>query len=206
MATFKAAMTLYDKTGGRLYLNKNERERFLNEAAKEVRENRMFCHVIHYCGCRISEVLALSSDRILIEDRVLVFQTLKKRKFDNKGNKKEPEYRRIEVPDRLIEELDLTFDLRRHQKSKDPEPFLLFPKSRSTGWRIIKRVLDNASIKGSQATPKGFRHGFGIAMAQSGMPLTELKKLLGHASTDTVEIYLAFQGEERRELVMKGWQ
>jgi len=66
-------------------------------------------------------------------------------------------------------------------------------------------VLENASIKGSQATPKGFRHSFGIAMAQSGMPLTELKKLLGHGSTDTIEIYLAFQGEERRELVMKGW-
>ncbi|GAW87403.1 hypothetical protein bplSymb_SCF08301P003 [Bathymodiolus platifrons methanotrophic gill symbiont] len=94
MATFKAAMSLYDKTGGRLYLNKNERERFLNEAAKEVRENRMFCHVIHYCGCRISEALALSSSQILIEDKVLVFQTLKKRKLDNKGNTKEPEYRR----------------------------------------------------------------------------------------------------------------
>ncbi len=206
MATFKAAMTLYDKSGGRLYINKNERERFLNEASNEVRENRMFCHVLNYTGCRISEALALSSNQILFEDRVLVFQTLKKRKFDQNGQEKDPEYRRIEVPDRLIKELDLTFDLRRHQKSKDPEPFLLFPKSRSTGWRIIKRVLDNANIKGSQATPKGFRHGFGIAMAQSGMPLTELKKLLGHGSTDTVEIYLAFQGEERRELVMKGWQ
>lgn len=199
-------MTLYDKKGGRLYLNKDERDRFLNEASNEVRENRMFCHVLHYCGCRISEALALPSNQILIEDRVLVFQTLKKRKVDNQGNKKEPEYRRIEVPDRLIEELDLTFDLRRHQKSKNPEPFLLFPISRSTGWRIIKRVLDNADIKGSQATPKGFRHGFGIAMAQSGIPLTVLKKLLGHSSTDTVEIYLAFQGEERRKLVMKAWQ
>jgi site-specific recombinase XerD len=67
-------------------------------------------------------------------------------------------------------------------------------------------VHDRAGIKGSQASPKGFRHNFSIAIAQSGMPLTVLKELLGHASTNTTEVYLKFVGDEKRALVMKGWQ
>jgi integrase len=78
----------------------------------------VFCHVLHYTGCRISEALALTPSRqILIENKVIVFRTLKKRKQDRHGNPKDPEYRRVEVPEQLIENLDLAFDLKRFQNS-----------------------------------------------------------------------------------------
>ena len=61
--------------------------------------------------------------------------------------------------------------------------------------------MAKAEIIGPQATSKGFRHGFGISMAQTGMPLTVL-----NASSTTTEIYLQFAGTEKRNMVMKGWQ
>jgi integrase len=151
---------------------------------------------------QIIRSVSISPHQILIENKVIVFRTLKKRKPDRHGNPKDPEYKRVEVPERLIENLDLAFDLKRFQNSDA----LLWSQSRTTAWRLIKRVLDRAGIKGPQASPKGFRHSFGIAMAQTGMPLTVLKELLRHASTSTTEVYLNFVGDEKRTLVMKGWQ
>lgn len=66
--------------------------------------------------------------------------------------------------------------------------------------------MKRAGIEGKQATTKGFRHGFGIAMLQAGVPLHIVSDLLGHADTKTTEIYLQAIGEERRGLVMKAWE
>ena len=43
--------------------------------------------------------------------------------------------------------------------------------SRPTAWRLIKRVMTRANIQGRQATGKGLRHGFGVAMVTAGRPL-----------------------------------
>lgn len=205
MTTFIPEMRLHDNRGQRLYLTQDERDRFLKAASEEGRENRVFCHVLHFTGCRISEALELTTSRILISEKEIIFRTLKKRKLDQNGNPKKKQYRHVPVPDRLIDELDLVFDLRRLQKQNNQRDKPLWKMSRTTAWRLIKNVMKNAGIVGPQATPKGFRHGFGIAMAQTGMPLTILKDLLGHASTSTTEIYLQFAGEEKRKMVMKGW-
>ena len=186
--------------------HKPERDQFLAAAFDEIREHRVFCHILHYTGCRISEALALHSHHVLLDDQVLILKTIKKRKLDQHGNPKPPEYRRVDVPDRLIDDIELVFDLQRHVKRPNSEPIALFPMSRTTAWRMIKRVLKRAGVSGSQATPKGFRHGFGIAMAQAGMPLTELKTLMGHASTETTEIYLQFCGQDKRQLVLNAWE
>ncbi|WP_246540720.1 tyrosine-type recombinase/integrase [sulfur-oxidizing endosymbiont of Gigantopelta aegis] len=187
-------------------MTQDERDRFLKAASEECRENRVFCHVLHFTGCRISEALELTTSRILLPDQEIIFRTLKKRKVDQNGNPRKEQYRHIPVPAKLIDELDLVFDLRRIQKQKRYGDELLWNMSRATAWRLIKKVMEKAEITGPQATPKGFRHGFGIAMAQTGMPLTILKDLLGHASTSTTEIYLQFAGKEKREMVMKGWE
>ncbi len=46
--------------------------------------------------------------------------------------------------------------------------------TRSTGWRIVKRVLDQAGIEGRQATAKGGCRGFGAAMIMGGMEIRPL--------------------------------
>jgi len=68
--------------------------------------------------------------------------------------------------------------------------------------------VQQADIAGPQATAKGLRHGFGIAMlsGEKPMPLNILRDLLGHSDTQTTEIYLQAVGVEKRQLVMQAWQ
>lgn len=77
--------------------------------------------------------------------------------------------------------------------------------SRATGWRIVKRVLDEVGIEGPQATPKGFRHGFGVAMVLGGMDVYTLQHILGHERPETTAIYLQVRGQEAQTLQMQYW-
>lgn len=77
--------------------------------------------------------------------------------------------------------------------------------SRSTGWRIVKRVLDSAGIEGTQATPKSFRHGFGVAMVMGGMDIYTLQHIMGHERPETTAIYLQVKGQEAHDMQMQYW-
>ena len=206
MNDFAPEMRLFDNDGQRLYLSADERKRFLDAATKENREERIFCHVLHFTGCRPSEALELTPGRVHIADHEIVFRTLKKRKRDRQGREKKPQFRTIPVPGNLIDQMDLVFDLRRIQKQDSKEP--LWSMSRTTSWRLVKRVMDNAGIKGPQATQKGLRHGFGIAMltGEQPLPLNVLRDLMGHTDTKTTEIYANAIGYEKRKLVMQAWE
>ena len=57
-------MQLHDAEGRRLYCTEAERRAFLVAASKALREVRTFCGVLHATGCRISEALALTTDRV----------------------------------------------------------------------------------------------------------------------------------------------
>ncbi|AUZ86175.1 tyrosine-type recombinase/integrase [Methylophaga nitratireducenticrescens] len=208
MAETSPEMRLFSPEGERLYLSADERERFLKAALEEERENRLFCAVLHYTGARPSEALDLTPERISLSDGTLTFKTLKKRKKDSEGRLKQPKFRTIPVPDKLIDELDLVFDLRRIDRTGKATNSPLWTISRSTAWRIVKRVMDRAGITGKQATSKGLRHGFGIAMLAGNkpLPLNILRDLMGHTDTKTTEIYLQAIGSEKRQLVMQAWE
>lgn len=205
--TSSPEMRLFDADGQRLYLSGSERSRFLDAAAREPREDRVLCHMLHYTGCRPSEALETTPERVLVDEQAIVFRSLKKRKKDSRGRLKQPAFRVVPVPARLIEDLDLVFDLRRLRRSGRGLRSPLWPMSRSTAWRRIKRVMDAAGIEGPQATTKGLRHGFGIAMlsGEKPLPLNVLRDLLGHTDTKTTEIYLQAIGAEKRALVMQAW-
>lgn len=202
MTAASSDMRLFDDQGRRLYLSADERQRFLDAAAHESREHRMFCHVLHYSGCRPSEALALTARSVLLDSDELVIRSLKKRATDARGRAKGPQYRTVPVPHALCEQLDLVFDLRRLAGDTP-----LWPVSRTTAWRMVRRVMQRAGIEGPQASPKGLRHGFGIAMLSGAkpLPLTVLRDLLGHTDIKTTEIYLQVTGAEKRALVMNAW-
>ncbi len=200
-------MRIYDAQGRRLYLNADERARFLEAAREETREYRLLSNVLHYTGCRPIEITGVTPARISLSDCSIIFQTAKKHKLNRKGQIKLPSFRSVDVPEKLIDELDLVFDLRTRMKNKDRLDEPLWPISRVHVWRVIKRVMHRAGIDGPQATAKGLRHGFGIAMltGDKPAPLHIVADLLGHASTKTTEIYTQATGEERRAMVMQAW-
>lgn len=196
-------MRLYSVEGERLYLTKTERKAFLHAADKELREIRMFCQVLHATGCRPSEALALTPERVNFEGSI-TFRTLKKRKTDGRGRTKLPQYRAVPVSARLIESLDLVFSLQQRQQDPELSKALLWMFGRTTAYKHVKRVMENANIRGKQATAQGLRHAYGVAMAtaKKPIPIHLLAKALGHSSTTTTEVYLSLVGDEERGLFL----
>ena len=58
-----------------------------------------------------------------------------------------------------------------------------------TGWRAVHAVMAAARLDGPHASPKGLRHGFGVAAVAAGIPLNLVQKWLGHAQLTTTAIY-----------------
>ena len=201
-------MRLFSPSGERLYLNGLERKQFLAATSEEEPIQRMFCSVLCYTGCRPSEALELTPERILIEEQALVFRSLKKRKVDSKGRIKQPQYRTVQVPQEFIEKLDLVFGIRAIQKRGKDIRTSFWSMSRSTAYRIVKRVMKRAGIKGKQATSKGLRHAYGVGMvsAKKPLPIHILSQLMGHSDTKTTEVYLQVVGEEKRQMVIAAWE
>ncbi len=77
--TYHSEMRLFDpKSGQRLYMDGKERELFL-AATEELasRKHRLFCHVLHWTGARISEALELTGNNIDCDKQAIIFRTTK---------------------------------------------------------------------------------------------------------------------------------
>lgn len=207
MRSTPADIALHDPRGQRLYLNKEEREAFLCAANKKPREIRMYSHMLHYTGARPTEIGNITYSHINLSDSTITIRSIKKRLRDGQGNPKRPVFRVIPVPHTLIDSLDLVFNIRERQKRPDNANQPLFPSSRTTYWRHIKHIMQEANITGPQASPKGLRHGFAIAMLSGSKPIhiTLLRDLLGHSDTRTTECYLKIQDKEKQEAVINAW-
>lgn len=193
-------MDLFDVHGHRLYLTADERTAFLAAAKKADLPVRTFCLVLHYTGCRISEALALRPSSFDIEGKTIVFETLKKRR---KGI-----YRAVPVPEDVLDTINMVHALartgKRRRGAKDEKP--LWDWSRTTAWRRVKEVMDAAEIAdGPHKSPKGLRHGYGVAAVSSGVPPNMLKKWMGHASLEVTAIYSNALGEEQHKIAARMW-
>ncbi len=191
-------MQLYDTHGSRKYLTPAERRSFIIAASSSLRQVGTFCATLAYTGCRISEALALTADRVDIDDGVLIFESLKKRR---KGV-----YRAVPVPRTFLATLDDVHGLAALRGRPDGgRGCHLWPWSRPTGWRHVRAVMQAAEIEGLHATPKGLRHGFGIQAVVSNVPLNLIQRWLGHARLTTTAIYADATGPEEKQLAERMW-
>jgi len=191
-------MSLYNRNGQRKYLTPAERQDFLRAAEVMPPIVRTFCDTLAYTGCRISEALALTGDRVDIKDGVLVFESLKKRR---KGI-----FRTVPVPPEFLDTLSLVHDLGMlHHRPDRGCGVRLWGWSRSTAWRRVAEVMEAAGITGLHATPKGLRHGFGIKAVISDVPLNMTQKWLGHTRLTTTAIYTDATGPEEKQIAERMW-
>jgi integrase/recombinase XerD len=151
---------------------------------------RAFCLTLFYGGCRISEALSVTVNRIDWAEKTIVFETLKQRR---RGC-----FRAVPIPDMMCRLL------RQFVVSTDPSA-RVWPFSRATGYRLVKGYMKTAQIKGSMASPKGLRHGFAVACLGRNVPLPVVQKWLGHAKLETTAIYLQVLGNEERKLAKRVW-
>lgn len=182
---------MFDREGNRKYLNWPERERFYQVALQEPDVARKaFCLTLFHTGCRISEALNLTADRVDHSEQSLVIATLKRRKSGH--------FRSVPVPETLLR-LFNEMELNRAVNTR------VWNFSRVTGYRLIKTIMAEANITGIKASPKGLRHSHAIACISRKVPLTTVKKWLGHARLETTAIYVDAIGEEERELARRLW-
>ena len=167
-------MQLHDAQGKRVYLTADERQAFMAAAAKAQRPVRTFCAVLHDSGCRISEALALTPERIDLTGQAIVIETLKKRRSGV--------HRAVPVPPGLIR------PARPRARRQGG------PAARERSWRpslvAVGAQHRLAARQGGHGgggdrgraahpSPKGLRHGYGIHAIGSGVPLNMLSKPMG---------------------------
>jgi integrase len=192
MPTQTAAMRLYDLQGHRLYLTATERDAFRRAAEAAPREVRTYCHTLLHTGCRPSEALALTADRVDFQAGTLTFESRKKRR--------QGIFRAVPVPATLLEALDLVHGIRdRHTRAR------LWTWCDKTAYSRVVEVMRAAGISGPQASPKGLRHGFAVACIQKNIPLNLVQRWLGHAYISTTAIYANAIGEEERGIAARLW-
>lgn len=196
-------MSLYNAIGERKYLTAAERKRFL--AALPVLPDpaeRTFCEMIHWSGCRPSEALGLHAHQIDLTQRVVVIRSLKKR-----GELKGRHFRSVPLPAEFVRRLEQVHDLRVTQASSDHgNAAKLWPFGRTTGWRLMRTVMDEAGLSGVKSTARGLRHALGVHAAVKRIPEARLQTWLGHASRATTAIYIDATGPEDRAIASRMWR
>jgi integrase/recombinase XerD len=190
-------MTLHTSSGARKYLTAAERQRFARAADALPSEPRLFCLLLMWSGCRLSEALAVTP---LMIDRVggtVAFVTLKRRK--------DAVVRQVPIPPSLMAELVQCFDLAKRENDPGFRSARLWRWNRSTAWRYVKAAMKRAALSGSAAMPKGLRHTFGVA-AFEAVPPHIVQRWLGHASLRTTGIYGDVSGREERLFAERIWE
>lgn len=195
--THSMEWSLIDGRGRRKYLVPAERKRFIRAAFKIGGETGTFCAVLAFSGARISEVLALTPERVDLGNSAIIFETLKRRE---RGI-----FREVPVPQQLIEYLERVHGVRAAQADMARCILRIWPCSRPTAWRRVKIVMRLAGIPEAQSKPKALRHAFAIEGTQQRISLSLLKKWLGHAKLETTEIYATPLGREERALARLMW-
>lgn len=186
-------MRLYNTKRQRLYINKTERKKLLDIARTLPLRWQALLLTLIYTGCRASETLELTPNNLQHQDGVIAIRSLKKRY--NKIIMRE-----VPIPDELCEILE---QLRIQQNLNNNSPY--WPMSRKTIWRIIKQIMTNAEIIGSQANPKGLRHGFGIHAIHCGIDLATVQKWMGHSNLTVTAIYTNAIGKDEWERARLMW-
>ena len=183
---------MFTKKGSRKYLTRSERDSFLRFARLTEIDTMAFCYILAYTGCRISEALQLDAASIDFSEAQVVIHSLKKR-----GRQV---FRGVPLPREVL--VILKNGLRSGALGRDR----LWPWSRITGYRKVCAVMAAAGIRGTYATPRGLRHGFGVCAVQSHVPLNLVQRWLGHADIKTTAIYTNAMGEEEREIASRMWR
>ncbi len=176
------------------YLTKNEVQKLLDEAQKDVRLNAML-EILYASGLRVSELISLQKSSIR-EQNGQVFLFVK-----GKGAKE----RLVPLGSFAQAALATYFD------EFELEDFL-FPAGKNScanhitrqGFALLlKDLAVNAGVAPSKVSPHVLRHSFASHMLENGADLRIVQELLGHESIVTTEIYTHIQAEKLHEAVKK---
>jgi site-specific recombinase XerD len=190
------------ETRERKYLDRAERQAFLEATKQQEAKKKYYCQLLYYTGCRLSEALEVSYDKLNFEEGFVQFRTLKQKKRSGTpaGN------RFNELPASFLNEIQgfyATVRGRRPHAKASAEP--LWPISDRQARNYVTEVMAAAGITGKKASSRGLRHSMGVMLAIDKVPVNVIQEVLGHASIRNTMIYLDIVGDERRQMVSQTW-
>lgn len=193
--------SLLDEKGRRRYLMPVESKAFLDAALFARGKTATLCAVLVLTGARISEILALTPERIDDANSAITFKTLKQRTHGVN--------RAIPVPASLLDYLDMVHHFRKAQRDPELADKRLWTWSRTTAWRRVKAVMLAASVPRYVSKPRAVRHAFGAKAVMKDINLAMIQRWLGHRNIETTTIYTTVIGPEERKLARRmrvaGW-
>ena len=162
--------------------------------------DRLILQLMYRCGRRVSEVLMITKEDILWDERKIIFNILKR---------KRPLKEMKPVDDEtmgLLKQYVENPGIRKLKKKMDGE--LLFPVSRQYVFKLIRKLGERAGIEyvgKKRLHPHHFRHSFAVHQVRTRVKTAEdLRKLqmyMSHANIATTSHYLQFSPDELRDLV-----
>jgi site-specific recombinase XerD len=146
--------------------------------------------VLADCGLRVAELCALRSVDAAVDADPPMLHVV----HGTKGSRR----RDVPLPARTIDALAVW---QRHRPDPDAEHLLTrndgTPLTTQFVDRLIRRCAHRAGITmPGHAAAHGFRHHYGVQLAQRGVPLTVIADTMGHRDTRTTSIYTRMVGRE----------
>lgn len=133
-------------------------------------------------GMRVSEMLQLRTDHVEKGSRII-------EDIKGKGGK----YRDIYISDKLLTTLREYLKVRKQPYSSTTKALFVGergPITRQTAHTLIKQYAKKAGIEEKKAHVHNLRHLFGLKLADSGVPIQDIAKYMGHTSIEVTKIYL----------------
>lgn len=166
------------------FIKESEMNRLLDDmewgdSFDEVR-NRAIIVTFYETGIRLSELTGLDDVAVDLRSRLM--------KVTGKGNKQ----RVIPFGEELEETLNRYIALRNKEVTRVCDAVFVTDKGkRMTSSQVRKVVEDKLSLVSTQKklSPHVLRHSFATAMLNHGAGIESVRRLLGHASASTTEIY-----------------
>lgn len=168
-------------------MEKNKQALYSHEINKE--RDACIASLILNSGLRVSEVVNLNIDDLDLNNKVLYVY----RKGNNDETFKNPVYYREQAKDDLLHYLELRTHRYRTPK-KEKALFVTIPNGQKEGKRMTKRAIQAMIIKYAKGFGKPYltvhklRHSFATDYYLQN-DIYKTKEQLGHASTETTEVY-----------------
>ena len=151
------------------YIPKQQLEKSLTALRRgglKTRQNYMIFKTLAYSGMRVTELINLRKQDILIDESQIIVR--------GKGNK----IRNVDIPKHLLE------DILAYIKDTKPNKKPIFPFTRQNIYAITMAL--------SGYNPHAFRHSYAIELLKKSKNIRYVQVQLGHSRMSTTEQYLRF--------------
>ncbi len=149
----------------------------------EGQRNRAIIETLYGSGLRVSELLALSLDRVFLEEQYLI--------VEGKGSKQ----RLVPLSPVAVVHIEAWLADRELLSIQSRDAHLLFLNRRGAGltrqmiFHIIRTLAALAGIR-KTVSPHTLRHSFATHLLEGGANLRAIQEMLGHESLSTTELYV----------------